>query len=322
MKEEYTLERSLAALAATTKPSLAALQGLSDLPRSGRAAFLASWRRLPVETRRWAAEEMEELAEDDIELDFNCTYAALLEDEDEQVRATAAEALWESNEPEVADRLLSLLAQDPSLEVRAASAGALGAFTYLLEMGELDAGLAQRLREGLFAAAAPSQPVSLRRRAIESLGFIAEDDRVHAVIEAAFNAGDEDLRSSALFSMGRNCDTRWLERLLDEFQAESPRLRFEAARACGALEDQRAVPGLARLLVDSDQEVKLAAIQALGSIGGEQALKALRIMADSDDETVSEAAQEALAEAEGDAMPLEFGLDKLIGHDSHQHHSH
>lgn len=312
MSTKVSFETAIANLSSPGRPSVAGLQGLSGLSRSRLQRFSTVWATLPVERRRWAADALAELEEDSFELDFAPVFKAILTDPDPQVRRRAIAALWGNDDVELADTLLTLLAEDPSPEVRAAAAGALGYFTYLTEMLEIPDEVAARTRAGLLATIRSQEPVDVRRRAIEAIGFLSGDDEVSEVIEHAYASGDALMRMAAVFAMGRSCDRRYLPAVLRELENEDPAMRFEAARAAGEIEDKSAVPRLLRLLMDPDREVKLATIQALGAIGGERAIEALRVLTESDDEAVAEAAEDALAEAEFAESPLDFGLDDIL----------
>jgi len=85
-------------------------------------------------------------------------------------------------------------------------------------------------------------------------------------------------------------------------------MRYEAARACGALQVAEAVPILTRMVADPDLEVKLAAVWALGQIGGPEAQRVLEICSEQGDEGLQDAATEALEELDFGAGTFEFPL--------------
>ncbi len=106
--------------------------------------------------------------------------------------------------------------------------------------------------------------------------------------------------------MGRSADPIWSEIVLEELDAFSAAMRFEAARACGELQLKEAVGRLIRLTQDPDREVQEMAIWSLGQIGGRRAKEALEQWLRSDDEELSAAAEEALGELEFGQMPLDL----------------
>lgn len=273
------------------------LQRLSDLPLDEAREFKRVWGSIDVKRRRRIVAALAELAEENFEYDFTAAFYVAMADADAEVRRQAIEGLWESMTYDTADRLVDRLRQDPAPEVRAAAASSLGRFTYLMEMGKTDRVTARKVRDALLSAYRnEAETVLVRRRALEALGYLC-DDEVTNTLAQAYQSHDETMRASAIFAMGRNCHPRWFNVIASEMQNPNPELRFEAARAAGELEDQRAVPLLEDLVSDPDTEVRLAAIASLGEIGGPQAKRVLQACARSSDATTQEAAEEALEEA-------------------------
>jgi hypothetical protein len=240
-----------------------------------------------------------DLAEDNVDLDFGTVLTWCLEDASEHVRERAVEGLWENETPAHARRLLTLLRDDPSGQVRAAAASSLSRFAFMAEMEELDDEQAERVRGGLSAAVNDTeQPLEVRRRALESAGFFSGDDTVQRQIQRAYESNEQLLKESALVAMGRSMLDRWLPAIGRELGSPSPALRYEAARAAGEMaeEARTLVPKLASLSTDDDSEVAGAAIWALGQIGGAAAKRALQQLSKSSDEVRSQAAAEALTE--------------------------
>ncbi len=116
------------------------------------------------------------------------------------------------------------------------------------------------------------------------------------IIAAAYEDDDAQMRASAVSAMGRSADAYWRSTAAGELQSADPRMRFEAARTAGELENRTAVPRLIELIQDDDREVQSAAITALGQIGGKPARDALRRAAESPDEVIRTLADEALQE--------------------------
>jgi len=114
------------------------------------------------------------------------------------------------------------------------------------------------------------------------------------------------MRISAVFAMGRSVDKVWSDAVLKELSSTNPAMRYEAARACGELEVNDAVPALVQLIADPDREVQAAAIAALGQIGGPRARRALERCLRSADEVVSMAAEDALGDLELGQQPLDM----------------
>ncbi|GAB4109615.1 MAG: HEAT repeat domain-containing protein [Roseiflexaceae bacterium] len=288
------------ALAQINRPlAMRDLKPLSDFDPAKRTDFLRGWSRIPELRRSEIARSMLDLAEDNVDLQFQTVMYWMLDDQSAGIRSYAIEGLWESDNPRVLRRLLELLERDPAVSVRASAAIGLSRFAYLAELGELDDDLADTLREGLLAVARNQQQViEVRRRALESAGYYGSDDDVLDLIERAYASNEQELKESALVAMGRSMLPRWLPTIGRELESRSPALRYEAARAAGELADEARplVARVARLLGDSDTEVALAAIWALGQIGGEAAARVLRDARKSESEARAQAAEEALSE--------------------------
>lgn len=293
------LASHLRALAVRDHLVISELRPLSGLAHTDRDEVWPVWQRIPVERRVEIVHALMELAEENVDLDFTEVFRWLLDDPAAAVRTGAVEGLWECDAPPVIRRLLALVRDDPSDEVRAATATVLGRYAYLAELEELDAALGRELHDVLLALIRdPRQSLEVRRRAVESAGYFAGSDDVQQQIEYAYASHEQLLRESALAAMGRSMLPRWLPVVSREMDSPSPALRYEAARAAGEMADnaRSIVARVAGLCGDDDTEVALAAIWALGQIGGEMARRTLQQLSRSQDETRRQAAAEALDE--------------------------
>lgn len=292
-----SLQSCLALLANSSQSlSASALTQLSDLWPDEVRLLAILWPQLPVERRRQVVGMLADLAEDNVEVNFDAVFRLCLGDADAQVRVGAIEGLWENQDRSLLGPLASLMREDADEEVRAAAATALGQFALLAETGELSGADAARVDEAFLATIDdPEETLEVHRRALEAIG-IRSLDRVVELIKAAYYSDDPLLKYSALFAMGRNADPRWLPLLLLELKSSDAEARCEAAVACGELEDEKAVPYLVPLMEDEDIQVALAAIESLGHIGGRLAKQTLRKMATNPDERLASAALEALEE--------------------------
>jgi HEAT repeat protein len=288
------------ALAQINRPlAMRDLKPLSDFDPAKRNDFQQGWNRIPEPRRSELARSMLDLAEDNVDLQFQTVMYWMLDDQSATIRSYAIEGLWESDSPRVLRRLLELLKRDPEISVRASAAIGLSRFAYLAELGEIDEDLAETLREALLGVAGDQrQALDVRRRALESAGYYGSDDDVIDLVERAYASSEQELKESALVAMGRSMLPRWLPTIGRELESRSPALRYEAARAAGEMAEEARplVARVARLLGDSDTEVALAAIWALGQIGGEAAARVLRDARKSESEARAQAAEEALTE--------------------------
>jgi len=305
-----TLDVTLKNLAHLDEPiSVAALYALSSLDKAQLEQVKHTWNALPADRRAATMQHLVELGDENFEVDFNALYRVGLYDADPAVRAAAISGLWEDSDPALIAPLVKLLQTDDSEAVRAAAAGVLGHYVYEGELEELDtvkvkpviAALKVIYRDLL-------EPIEVRRRALESLGFLSDNDTNQLITQAYHHANDR-LKLSAVFAMGRSLDTeRWGSIVAEELASPDPEMRYEAARAAGELEYAPAVRKLAELLDDVDEDVQLATVWSLGQIGGDKARQLLIAVLESDAEHLHEVAEDALAELEFKADHLDFKM--------------
>jgi HEAT repeat protein len=278
--------------------STTTLFSLSDVNREELQQFAETWTGLTVQRRRQIAMAMGELAEENIEANFNRLFRYLLDDEDAEVREDAIEGLWEDEDVSLVNPLIGSMRSDAAARVRAAAAESLGRFVLCAETKRIPSGRGEQIGEALLAVIRNAGEDELvRRRAIESISYRG-DETVRGIVESAYATDDANMRASALFAMGRSADPYWRRTVAGELWSPDPQIRFEAARAAGELEYKVTVPRLIELLDDPDREVQDASITALGQIGGKAAREALLDLLDGEDEVARELAQDALDELE------------------------
>jgi len=292
-----TIEALLKHLADESQPlSVAKLYALSNLEKDDVERVQAAWPTLPGERRSAAMRHLVDITETNFEVNFEPVFRLALDDAEPSVREAALDGLSEDEDPALIPALVRLMHSDPAEEVRAAAAGALGHFVYLDEIEEISP---DRITPALQALrttiASTTEPIAVRRRAVEAISFSGAED-MPDIIRQAYASPDETMRVSAVFAMGSSADEQWIDTIISELEAQSPAMRYEAARAAGELEARNAVPTLARLLDDPDIEVQTMAVWALGQIGGDRARKLLVQVTQGNDEALAEAATEALGE--------------------------
>ena len=303
------LETYLKELVDSTRPlGVAKLINLSHLAPDEVSAFQDAWRDADTQRRRQVIDQLIELAEDNVELDFDSVFRTSLTDSDAEVRRYSIRGLWEYEERDLIPMLADLLLTDSDQAVRAEAALALGRYALKAEFEGIRASDADIVDDALRKAIDDrGQGLEVRARALEAVG-VRSQPWVTQIIEDAYRGDQARLRVSALHAMGRSCDSRWLSTLLRELESDDAETRFEAATACGSLGDESAVPNLLPLLDDDDAEVQEAAIQALGHIGGPDAKRALESCLTHSEERVRGAAAAALADVDFGEDPLAFKL--------------
>jgi HEAT repeat protein len=306
-----TLAQTLQNLATLDEPvSIAGLYALSSLDKAQLEQFKNTWSALPADRRAAAMQHLVDLGEDTFEVDFNALFRVGLYDADHAVRAPAITGLWEDIDPMLIAPLLNLLQTDESEAVRAAAASVLGQYVYQGELEEIDTAKVKPIVKALKAIYRDvAQPIEVRRRALESLGFLSDDDDTSQLIAQGYHHANDLLKVSAVFAMGRSLDAeRWGSIVVEELVSPDPAMRYEAARAAGELEYPPAVRRLGELLDDVDEEVQLITVWSLGQIGGEKAKQLLIAVLESDAEHLHEDAEDALAELEFKSDNLDFTM--------------
>lgn len=290
-------------------PSNTTLAELSCLGPGEIKLFRDIWDELDTERRIQIVSRLSELAEDNLELNFDSIFRYCLSDLEDDIRRMAIEGLWENEDTSLIDPLIKLLEEDESEKVQSAAAIALGKYVLLAELGKLRNENAEKVREALLSAIDDrNKSTEVIRRVLESAAPLSTPD-VQEAISDAYYSSDPGLIISAIYSMGKSCDTSWLPILVKETENDDPEIRYEAAGACGELEDERAVPALVKLAnEDDDIDVRMAAIQSLGKISSLSARECLKLCLESQNDAVKEAAEEALQKINASDDPLSFRI--------------
>lgn len=276
-QKDFEFDAIKAALLNNEAPFPAAMiYYFSDLTPEDLAMLEDVWPDVWTQRRRGLLEDMETLAEGDTLLYFDPFAVMCMEDQDPVARATAIRLLWQSHKEELVPLFIKRLTQDQESIVRAAAATALGVFVYLGELEEINAGTYQQVVDALIKAHLDSKDTLVRRRALESLGYASHPD-IPDFIRRAYETNDEEWLQSALFAMGRSCDQRWTQSVLDFFDHPDSIVREEAIRAAGELELEQARELIFDLLEEGtdDEDIYYAAIWALSKIGGEGVREAI-----------------------------------------------
>lgn len=284
---------------------------LSGLRREELEFLELHWGEVDLARRHEIISQLVHLSEVDIGLDFTAVFVACLDDTDEAVRVQAVLGLEGEDNYLLIVPLVRCLRRDSSAEVRAAAAKTLGSFSMLAERGKLSAYYRDMVFEALLDVLEnEDEPIEVRRRALEAISPFRLP-RVQELIERAYREGGAELKVSAIYAMGHNCDPVWLDILLDELDSENAAVRYEAANACAELGAAEAVPQLLRLVEDSDSQVQEAAIRALGEIGGREAKQSLMKLMHSQQPRIQQAAEAALEELRFNEELLSQSLDDL-----------
>jgi HEAT repeat protein len=292
-----TIEEIIADIGNSDKPLLnSRLIELSDLSSQELGVLKQAWLSIEPKRRCQIISRLVELARDNLEYNFDGVFKNCLEDKNANVRSEAIEGLWESEEPSLIDPLVNMLEKDSSEEVQIAAAMALSKFAMLAEYGKLNSTYTAKIGQALLGVISDrSRSMEVQRRALEAAAPLSLPQVKEAIAEA-YQSHDAKLKVSSIYSMGKSCDPYWLSILLKELSNADAEIRYEAAGACGELEEEEAVPQLVELIDDSDIDVQLTAIQSLGKIGGTKAKECLKERLDNSSVAIRQAAEQALQE--------------------------
>ena len=292
------------------RPSAQQLVNLSNLDREEARELAEAWPAIEAPKRLSLITNLIDLAEDNVELNFDAVFKTALRDAEADVRAAAVRGLYECEHNDLIPALTDMLRNDPDAVVRREGAIALGRFALAAEFGNLRADEGEAIKATLIESAEDlDEDDRVRARAIEALGAISGEDTEN-LIESIYHEEDSLwLKIGAADAMGRNANEVWLPLVLSEMESLAPEMRHAAAFAAGEIGDEKAIAPL-KLLAreDPDREVQLVAIHALGEIGGAEAGVALKSLLYEGDDDLRAAIEEALAEVAFRDDPLNPGL--------------
>jgi hypothetical protein len=305
LPEKIPFQEVIAALLDTDIPFAPRyLVRFSDLDPAEVQALRTIWVQIPTWRRKALLEDLDQLFSDDYLLSFEAISRIGLTDPDAEIRFLSIRSLFEYEVKDLISDFLNLLSTDSNEDVRAAAATALGKYIYAGEIEELNPNTLRLIEDRLLSVLQGADSTLVRRRALEALGFSSRKE-LPKLIEAAFSQKENEWKVSALFAMGRSCDKRWQEPVLQMLDHTLPDVRQEAARAAGEIEITDASESLIELLEDDNAEVRMAAAWSLSQIGGDDAQEALNIMLDATEEPV-------------EAEFIETAIDNLIFNQSVQ----
>jgi len=210
------------------------LQHYSDLDPKSLRLFLDVWPSVKPNRKLLLLEELLSHLNSEVLVSYEEIGMALLNDADGEVRARAIGLLAESNDPELVDTLIDIFLNDADLAPRMESANLLGEFVLLGELEELDEEFQRKVEDALMSVIRSEDNPSLRKRALESLGYSSRDEMAN-MIESAFQRADPTWVASSLRAMGRSHDNRWNDDVVSKLLEEDPRIRLTAAEAAGEL---------------------------------------------------------------------------------------
>ncbi|HNK62573.1 MAG TPA: HEAT repeat domain-containing protein [Anaerolineales bacterium] len=272
------------------------LSHYSDLDPKSLRLFLDIWPRVTPDRKLLLLDHLLSHLDSDTLVSYEDIGRALLRDDNGEVRARAIGLLAESNDPKIVDSLVDIFIHDSELSPRLAAADLLGEFILLGELEELSQATLQKIEEALISILRSEENPSLRKRALEALGYSSREETIN-ILEAAYQREDPTWVASALRAMGRSHDNRWNESVVSKLLDDDPRIQAAAAEAAGELTIDEAAPIMLQMLEneEEDDEVVSAAIWSLSQIGGEDArIYLVNLLEQTEDEEAAAFLEDAL----------------------------
>ncbi|HLA43529.1 MAG TPA: hypothetical protein VJZ27_08850 [Aggregatilineales bacterium] len=310
-RPRYSVDDALKALPINTQ-ELVPVQiifGFSDLDPADTGRVREAWMKLLEDQRIIIMERLAEGSEVDYLLDYAVFARIGFDDPSAAVRQAAIRAGWSDESPQALERIMRLVEEDSSTDVRAAAIAQVGQFIYLAEMEEFDDEDAEPARQlALDILHDPGESLEVQRRALESVAHCSRDE-VTRLIEVAYHHDDLMMRVSAVCAMGNSSDERWHDIIMDEISSNSPEIAYEAIRSAGAIGLVDSVHRISKFGYSSDPQLQEVAVWALGEIGGDEAVDALYAIQDYGEEQ----GNDELIEAAEDALAMANMMSDLAG---------
>ncbi len=272
------------------------LQYYSDLDPKSLRLFLDIWPRVTPDRKVLLLDHLLSYLDSDTLVSYEEIGRELLKDADGEVRSRAIGLLAESDDPRLVEPLLNIFLTDSEIAPRIEAADLLGEFVLLGELEELDESTQREIEDALLSIIRSEESASLRRHALEALGYSSRDEAFN-IIESAYQREDPIWIASALRAMGRSHDDRWTDSVVAKLLDVDPRIRFAAAEAAGELNIAEAAPIMMQMLEDEeeDDDVTSAVIWSLSQIGGDDVrVYLLNLLENTDDEDAIKFLEDAI----------------------------
>lgn len=272
------------------------LQYYSDLDPKSLRLFLDIWPRVTPDRKVLLLDHLLSYLDSDTLVSYEEIGRELLKDADGEVRSRAIGLLAESDDPRLVEPLLNIFLTDSEIAPRIEAADLLGEFVLLGELEELDESTQREIEDALLSIIRSEESASLRRHALEALGYSSRDEAFN-IIESAYQREDPIWIASALRAMGRSHDDRWTDSVVAKLLDVDPRIRFAAAEAAGELIISEAAPIMMQMLEDEeeDDDVTSAVIWSLSQIGGDDVrVYLLNLLENTDDEDAIKFLEDAI----------------------------
>ena len=270
------------------------LRDLSGIDEKQARSIVAAWSDWQPSEVLDTVIELRTVAESDRSLEFDTLFRAAIGFPDPKVRLECVRALSNGGSSNIAQTLLETLERDADVQVRAAAADSLHAFSDPSQARNVSGAALARIAAALGQAVSQDERV-VRGKALKALAAMRVDD-VPDLIDAMFDdaIGDPDLMSDVLLAMGETGDRSWLPTIEDAFYSGEAKIRIAAVVAFGEVAGDDDVDSLSEPFDDHVLEVQMATVHALANIGSSQAREMLSLAVSSSEPEVQRMAQAAL----------------------------
>jgi HEAT repeat protein/GGDEF domain-containing protein len=120
-----------------------------------------------------------------------------------------------------------------------------------------------------------AMPSGWRRAAIEAAGELKIRELTTYLRAVLKSSGDEKLRKSAAYSLGRMRDRTSVSELIQALSDPSPHVRMRSAEALGEIGDSEALDALTGAASDASSHVRSSAVRSIGRLGVSTAIPSL-----------------------------------------------
>ena len=272
---------------------------ISNINKEQLELFFKTWKDISKTRKLDLLKKFILLSEENVELDYSQIFIGLLIDADDEIKQLSLEGLWEYEDREIIEPVISLLDETHSIEVRISAISLLGIFTIHALDKKIIKRDADKIINELKLIFKNEKNIYIRRKVLEAISPY-EDQEINIFINQTYKSNHMELKRSAIFSMGQTYNERWLPEILSELESNNPSMRFEAVNAYAKLCNTNNISPILKLIKDNDHEIRLASLNAIGMIGGENSKKFLKTISKNSDSILAETATEILKNIESE----------------------
>ena len=147
------------------------LTEFSDIEPAALTSLLETWPRIELSRKLLLLDQLNALVSVDTLVSFDDVGRALLRDDEPQVRIRAMRLLVECEDFRLVPIYIDMLTKDSEIAVRAEAASMLGLFVQLGEFDDIPDDVHHQIEDVLLEVLNGEDVPSVRRRALEALGF-------------------------------------------------------------------------------------------------------------------------------------------------------